>query len=50
VVESSLPCVLTCGKGLNEPRLPSLPNIMKAGMKPVEVLDCAGLGSRPRPR
>jgi len=44
VVDSSLPCVLTCGKGLNEPRLPSLPNIMKAGMKPVEVLDCAGLG------
>lgn len=43
VVESPLPCVLTCGKGLNEPRLPSLPNIMKAGMKPVEVLDCAGL-------
>ncbi len=44
VVQSSTPCVLTCGKGLNEPRLPSLPNIMKAGMKPVEVLDCAGLG------
>jgi electron transfer flavoprotein beta subunit len=44
IVDSPLPCVLTCGKGLNEPRLPSLPNIMKAGMKPVEVLDCAGLG------
>ncbi|MBD3222004.1 electron transfer flavoprotein subunit beta [bacterium] len=44
VVESPLPCVLTCGKGLNEPRLPSLPNIMKAGMKPVEVVDCAALG------
>ncbi len=44
IVESPLPAVLTCGKGLNEPRLPSLPNIMKAGMKPVEVLDCAGLG------
>ncbi len=47
VVHSSLPCVLTCGKGLNEPRLPSLPNIMKAGMKPVEVLDCAALGLQP---
>ncbi|HOX24957.1 MAG TPA: electron transfer flavoprotein subunit beta/FixA family protein [Candidatus Krumholzibacteria bacterium] len=47
VVESGTPCVLTCGKGLNEPRLPSLPNIMKAGMKPVEVLDCAGLGLTP---
>ena len=44
VVDSPTPCVLTCSKGLNEPRLPSLPNIMKAGMKPVEVLDCAGLG------
>jgi electron transfer flavoprotein beta subunit len=44
VVDSTLPCVLTCGKGLNEPRLPSLPNIMKAGMKPVEIVDCAGLG------
>ncbi|MEZ4386596.1 MAG: electron transfer flavoprotein subunit beta/FixA family protein [Candidatus Krumholzibacteriia bacterium] len=44
VVTSPLPCVLTCGKGLNEPRLPSLPNIMKAGMKPVEVVDCAALG------
>jgi electron transfer flavoprotein beta subunit len=47
VVTSPLPCVLTCGKGLNEPRLPSLPNIMKAGMKPVEVLDCAALGLTP---
>lgn len=47
VVASPLPCVLTCGKGLNEPRLPSLPNIMKAGMKPVEVIDCAGLGLTP---
>lgn len=47
VVESPLPCVLTCSKGLNEPRLPSLPNIMKAGMKPVEVLDCAALGLTP---
>ena len=32
VVAAPLPCVLTCQKGLNEPRLPSLPNIMKAGM------------------
>jgi len=44
VVSSPTPCALTCGKGLNEPRLPSLPNIMKAGMKPVEIVDCAGLG------
>jgi len=44
VVEASLPAVLTCQKGLNEPRLPSLPNIMKAGMKPMEEVTCADLG------
>jgi electron transfer flavoprotein beta subunit len=44
IVEASLPCLLTCQKGLNEPRLPSLPNIMKAGMKPMETLTCADLG------
>jgi len=43
-VASPLPCVLTCQKGLNEPRLPSLPNIMKAGMKPMETVTCADLG------
>ena len=36
--------MLTCQKGLNEPRLPSLPNIMKAGMKPMETVTCADLG------
>ena len=44
IVEASLPCALTCQKGLNEPRLPSLPNIMKAGMKPMETVTCADLG------
>lgn len=44
VVAGSLPAVITCQKGLNEPRLPSLPNIMKAGMKPMEVVACADLG------
>ncbi|MBT7310328.1 electron transfer flavoprotein subunit beta/FixA family protein [bacterium] len=44
IVKGSLPALLTCQKGLNEPRLPSLPNIMKAGMKPVEVITCADLG------
>ena len=44
VVEASMPAVLTCQKGLNEPRLPSLPNIMKAGMKPQETVTCADLG------
>ncbi|MFT5232078.1 MAG: electron transfer flavoprotein beta subunit [Candidatus Krumholzibacteriia bacterium] len=44
IVEATLPAVLTCQKGLNEPRLPSLPNIMKAGMKPMESVSCADLG------
>ncbi len=44
VVTAPLPAVLTCQKGLNEPRLPSLPNIMKAGMKPIDKLTCADLG------
>jgi len=44
VVEASFPAVITCQKGLNEPRLPSLPNIMKAGMKPMEIVTCADLG------
>jgi len=44
IVEASTPAILTCQKGLNEPRLPSLPNIMKAGMKPQETVTCADLG------
>jgi electron transfer flavoprotein beta subunit len=44
IIEGSLPAIITCQKGLNEPRLPSLPNIMKAGMKPQETITCADLG------
>ncbi|MFO7654662.1 MAG: electron transfer flavoprotein subunit beta/FixA family protein [Candidatus Krumholzibacteriia bacterium] len=47
IVSAPLPAVLTCQKGLNEPRLPSLPNIMKAGSKPMEVVTCADLGVEP---
>jgi electron transfer flavoprotein beta subunit len=47
IITASLPAVLTCQKGLNEPRLPSLPNIMKAGSKPLEVVTCADLGIEP---
>jgi electron transfer flavoprotein beta subunit len=43
VIESSLPCVVTAHKGLNEPRFASLPGIMKARKKPVEVKDAAAL-------
>ena len=30
---------MTCQQGLNEPRYPSLPGIMKAKKKPLEKLD-----------
>lgn len=36
VVESSLPAVITAQKGLNDPRYPKLPDIMKAKSKPIE--------------
>ncbi|MCP3902233.1 MAG: electron transfer flavoprotein subunit beta/FixA family protein, partial [Planctomycetes bacterium] len=38
VLEGALPIVLTCEKGLVEPRYPSLPNLMKAKKKPVETV------------
>ena len=44
VIESPLPCVLTAQKGLNEPRYASLPGIMKAKKKPVDIKDAAALG------
>jgi electron transfer flavoprotein beta subunit len=37
VATCSLPAVLTCEKGLNTPRLPSLKGIMAAKKKPLEV-------------
>ncbi len=44
VLECSLPVVIACQKGLNEPRYASLPGIMKAKKKPLEVKDLASLG------
>ncbi|WP_346206856.1 electron transfer flavoprotein subunit beta/FixA family protein [Caldifermentibacillus hisashii] len=38
-VEVSLPLLVTCQQGLNEPRYPSLPGIMKAKKKPLEELE-----------
>ena len=38
VVETSLPCIISCQKGLNEPRYPKLPDIMKAKSKPIEEI------------
>jgi electron transfer flavoprotein beta subunit len=44
LIESPLPCLITAQKGLNEPRYASLPGIMKAKKKPVDVKDAAALG------
>ena len=38
-VETQLPLLVTCQQGLNEPRYPSLPGIMKAKKKPLEKLE-----------
>ena len=38
-VETELPLLVTCQQGLNEPRYPSLPGIMKAKKKPLEKID-----------
>lgn len=44
VLEASLPVVISAQKGLNEPRYASLPGIMKAKKKPMEVKTPADLG------
>jgi len=38
-LEFSLPAVITCNKGLNEPRYAGLKGIMAAKKKPIEELD-----------
>ncbi|GGJ84418.1 electron transfer flavoprotein subunit beta [Lentibacillus kapialis] len=38
-IETGLPVLATCQQGLNEPRYPSLPGIMKAKKKPLEELE-----------
>lgn len=50
VVEVPLPCVLTSQKGLNEPRYASLPGIMKAKKKPIDVKTAADLGVSVEPK
>lgn len=36
IVETVLPCIISAQKGLNDPRYPKLPDIMKAKSKPIE--------------
>lgn len=44
VIDARLPVVLSCDKGLNEPRYASLPGIMKAKTKPLAKKSPADLG------
>ncbi len=39
IVEVALPLLVTAQQGLNDPRYPSLPGIMKAKKKPLEIVD-----------
>ncbi|MBI3962703.1 MAG: electron transfer flavoprotein subunit beta/FixA family protein [Deinococcus sp.] len=50
IVELPLPAVITCTKGLNQPRYPSLPGIMKAKQKPIKVVTQGALGLTPQPQ
>ena len=43
IMELALPAVVTCQKGLNEPRYPSLPGIMKAKSKPLAEMNHGSL-------
>lgn len=45
-VQTSLPCVISVQKGINNPRYPKLPDIMKAKSKPIEERHPAGVAPR----
>ncbi|NOU89346.1 electron transfer flavoprotein subunit beta [Paenibacillus sp. LMG 31460] len=47
IIETSLPVLITAQQGLNEPRYPSLPGIMKAKKKPIEKVNANQLGLHP---
>ena len=49
-VSVKLPAVITVDLRLNEPRYVTLPNIMKAKKKPLEIIKPADLGVDPAPR
>mmetsp|Transcript_76461 Transcript_76461/g.166999 ORF Transcript_76461/g.166999 Transcript_76461/m.166999 type:complete len:256 (+) Transcript_76461:123-890(+) len=49
-VKCPLPAVVTADLRLNEPRYPTLPKLMKAKKKPLEVMDAASMGVDLTPR
>jgi electron transfer flavoprotein beta subunit len=42
ILEASMPCIISAQKGLNSPRYPKLPDIMKAKKKTIEILENIG--------
>ena len=50
MLKLSLPVIVTCDLRLNEPRYASLPNIMKAKKKPIDLLNVEDLGVDTSPR
>lgn len=49
VIEANLPAIITVDLRLNEPRYVSLPGLMRARRKPIDVLTCDELGVTVRP-
>jgi electron transfer flavoprotein beta subunit len=50
IVEVDLPAIITTDLRLNEPRYVSLPGLIRARAKPIEVMTCDQLGVTVRPR
>lgn len=44
VIEAKLPAVIATKKGINEPRYPSMPNIMKSKKKELKTVSAADIG------
>ena len=44
ILETQLPALITTQRGLNEPRYASLPGIMKAKKKPIDIKNVADIG------
>jgi len=49
-LQLKLPSIITCDLRLNEPRYASLPNIMKARKKPIDLIDVSDLNIDVSPR
>jgi electron transfer flavoprotein beta subunit len=47
-IDLPLPCLIAAHKGINNPRYASLPGIMKAKQKKIDVLPIASLGTGPQ--